>query len=92
MTTPFDVVKTQRQVDAAAQSEISSGTALAGSRRVTTLQLMLNIARSEGLSGWFKGVGPRVVKVAPACAIMISTYEIGKSIFAQFDGYGGEGH
>ena len=92
MTTPFDVVKTQRQVDAAAQSEISSGTALAGSRRVTTFQLMLNIARSEGVSGWFKGVGPRVVKVAPACAIMISTYEIGKSIFAQFDGYGGEGH
>eukprot|EP00946_MAST-07B_sp_MAST-7B-sp1_P004910 g4910.t1 len=95
MTTPFDVVKTQRQVDAAAQSEIggSRRAALAGGgQRVSTLQLMLNIARSEGLSGWFKGVGPRVVKVAPACAIMISTYEIGKSVFAQFDGYGGEEH
>jgi solute carrier family 25 protein 39/40 len=92
VTTPFDVVKTQRQVDAAARSEVGAAamatTASAAATKepqATTFQLMLNIARSEGLSGWFTGVGPRVVKVAPACAIMISTYEIGKSIFAKFD-------
>lgn len=27
------------------------------------------------------GFMPRVIKVAPACAIMISTYEFGKSFF-----------
>lgn len=92
ITTPFDVVKTHRQVDAVAESTVSADAAAgsvvsrAGSlRSASTSEIMLNIARSEGLSGWFTGVGPRVVKVAPACAIMISTYEIGKSIFGHID-------
>ncbi|TSQ23973.1 Solute carrier family 25 member 39 [Bagarius yarrelli] len=31
------------------------------------------------------GFLPRVIKVAPACAIMISTYEFGKSFFRQYN-------
>lgn len=29
----------------------------------------------------FSGFMPRVIKVAPACAVMISTYEFGKAFF-----------
>ena len=29
------------------------------------------------------GLAPRLVKVAPACAIMISTYEYGKQYFTE---------
>lgn len=36
------------------------------------------------------GFMPRVIKVAPACAIMISTYEFGKAFFQKInlDGQG----
>ena len=40
------------------------------------------IWREEGFSGLFSGVSARMIKVAPACAIMISSYEIGKHILA----------
>ncbi|MXQ97327.1 hypothetical protein E5288_WYG001899 [Bos mutus] len=29
----------------------------------------------------FSGLIPRLIKIAPACAVMISTYEFGKSVF-----------
>lgn len=34
-----------------------------------------------GVSGLFTGLVPRVIKVAPACAIMIATFEHGKIAF-----------
>lgn len=30
---------------------------------------------------WFLGLVPRIMKVAPSCAIMISSYEFGKAYF-----------
>ena len=47
----------------------------------STFELVSKITREEGISRLFTGVTPRVVKVAPACAIMIATYEVGKSYF-----------
>ena len=46
-----------------------------------TLQVMRSIIKEEGYSRLFTGVAPRVGKVAPACAIMISSYELGKWYF-----------
>lgn len=68
ITTPFDVVKTQRQVSSYAE-EARLG------------RILKNIMIRDGASGFFRGVVPRVAKVAPACAIMISSYEMGKRFF-----------
>lgn len=37
--------------------------------------------KKEGIQGLFRGLTPRIAKVAPSCAIMISTYEMGKVLF-----------
>ncbi|KAI9173339.1 Carrier protein, mitochondrial [Blastocladiella emersonii ATCC 22665] len=67
-TTPLDVAKTRRQLSTA-------GTP-------ARLYLILrSIGKREGVSGLFAGLVPRVAKVAPACAIMIGTYEYGKAAF-----------
>jgi solute carrier family 25 protein 39/40 len=68
ITTPFDVIKTQRQVSSYAE-EARLG------------RILKNILVSDGPTGFFRGLVPRVAKVAPACAIMISSYEMGKRFF-----------
>lgn len=95
LTTPFDVVKTRRQVEAsrgpgagtAAAQVASAGehVAKAAARPAAaavaehgTLGSLSCIARTEGLRGLFAGVTARVAKVAPSCAIMIASYELGK--------------
>ncbi|CBK25163.2 uncharacterized protein [Blastocystis hominis] len=66
LVNPFDVVKTQQQV--------RSGKAL------PSFGIMGSVYREEGVSGLFKGVGPRMVKSAVACAMMITFYEYGKEL------------
>ncbi|KAH8396339.1 hypothetical protein KR222_008650, partial [Zaprionus bogoriensis] len=43
------------------------------------------IYRLNGLRGVFSGLGPRLFKVAPACAIMISTFEYSKAFFYHYN-------
>ncbi|BFZ56494.1 Carrier protein, mitochondrial [Savitreella phatthalungensis] len=66
VTTPFDVAKTKKQIL---------------EREVTTPQLMRIIYAEEGVRGLWRGTVPRCLKVSPACAIMISSYELGKRFF-----------
>lgn len=73
VTLPFDVAKTRMQMNI----DRSAGTKPPG---VSTV--MRNIVATQGVSGLFTGVLPRVAKVAPACAIMIGTYEWMKDVFA----------
>jgi solute carrier family 25 protein 39/40 len=44
-------------------------------------RLLWHIFRTEGVPGLFRGWIPRTLRVAPACAIMISSYEVGKRVF-----------
>jgi solute carrier family 25 protein 39/40 len=78
LTTPFDVGKTRQQVFkdkiTATEGTIKE---LAPEQR-SMPRLLLHIFREEGLSGLWRGWVPRTLKVAPACAIMISSYEVGK--------------
>ncbi|KAJ3322114.1 hypothetical protein HDV06_003565 [Boothiomyces sp. JEL0866] len=64
-THPFDVVKTFQQVST-------------GSSHMTSL--FTSVYSQNGINGLFTGLTPRIARVAPACGIMISAYEIGKRI------------
>ncbi|XP_032806874.1 mitochondrial glutathione transporter SLC25A40 [Petromyzon marinus] len=79
-TLPFDVVKTRRQIELG-EMEITKG----AFRDISTWAAMKRIYWESGLRGLFAGFLPRVIKVAPACAIMISTYEFGKSFFRKLN-------
>ncbi|XP_053944102.1 probable mitochondrial glutathione transporter SLC25A39 isoform X6 [Cuculus canorus] len=81
LTLPFDVVKTQRQIELG-DSEVHPVTT---SKPSSTWLLMQRIRAESGTRGLFAGFLPRVIKVAPACAIMISTYEFGKTFFQKLN-------
>ncbi|XP_026873662.2 solute carrier family 25 member 39 isoform X1 [Electrophorus electricus] len=78
MTLPFDVVKTRRQIQL---GEMDTLGAAHLKKPSSTLHIMKGIWTETGYRGLFAGFLPRVVKVAPACAVMISTYEFGKAFF-----------
>ena len=110
VTTPFDVVKTRRQVlrpgpPSSQPPSIAVGSSSGGGLKppplftslhrdggphvaagavapsASTLTLLRAIWRNEGWAGVFAGWPARLARVAPSCAIMISTYEGGKLLF-----------
>jgi solute carrier family 25, member 39/40 len=80
LTMPFDVGKTRRQVFKDTASTVGGQRVLAPEER-SMLKFLWHIFREEGVSGLWRGWIPRTLKVAPACAIMISSYEVGKRTF-----------
>lgn len=81
-TTPFDVVKTRMQT---AATPLPPGgpaerVACLAARRLGTLDMLRTIWHTEGSAGLFAGVGPRVARAMPACAIVMSTYEVVKAL------------
>lgn len=74
LTMPFDVGKTKQQV-------VAQGLPLTESSTTDGMvKVLRGIYQKEGLSGLWRGCVPRMLKVAPACAIMISSYEVGKNL------------
>jgi solute carrier family 25 protein 39/40 len=65
VTVPFDVLKTRMQMDIDQHFVQKS-----------VIRIFREIIHTEGWRGLTKGVVPRATRVAPACAIMISCYEI----------------
>jgi solute carrier family 25, member 39/40 len=51
----------------------------------STLSSLRQIASTEGVAALWRGNQVRMLKVAPACAIMISSYELGKRILLDSD-------
>jgi solute carrier family 25 protein 39/40 len=43
------------------------------------------IYEEEGLEALWRGNAARCLRVAPACAIMLGCYEMGKSVFLNID-------
>ncbi|XP_051872576.1 probable mitochondrial glutathione transporter SLC25A40 [Pristis pectinata] len=80
LTLPFDVVKTRRQIEIGELDMMQSQKKLS-----STWKIMERIVSQSGFRGLFVGLLPRLMKVAPACAIMISSYEYGKSFFRKIN-------
>jgi len=74
LTTPIDVVKTRRQM---------SLTTAEQHYPTSSIAILRTIFQDEGIGGLFKGVIPRTAKVAPACALMITSYEFFKQVFLE---------
>ncbi|KAF8626521.1 hypothetical protein AX15_004826 [Amanita polypyramis BW_CC] len=66
ITSPFDVLKTRRQSLLMSSSH---------GRILGTTSLLFKVIRTEGVPALFAGNMPRMVKIAPACGIMIASYE-----------------
>jgi solute carrier family 25 protein 39/40 len=86
-TMPFDVGKTRTQVyHDSVGGKVANGAATKATTAIlpeeqSMVRLLWHIFRTEGIPGLFRGWIPRTLKVAPACAIMISSYEVGKRVF-----------
>lgn len=86
LTTPADVVKTRRQ----ALLKSRNSFVLQSSPSLNSIDCCSEVNASfwdcgkaivkyEGYRGLFRGLVPRVAKVAPSCAIMMTSYEICKT-------------
>lgn len=83
VTTPFDVGKTRQQVVRQAQGQKAGASTASHTplpEELSMPRFLAHIYKEQGLKGLFRGWVPRVAKVAPACAIMISSYEVGKKM------------
>ena len=78
VTTPFDVGKTRQQV--LERSKRETGKHILRPEERSMPSFLHSIWKEEGMGGLFKGWAARCLKVAPACAIMISSYEVGKKM------------
>ncbi|KAI5785134.1 mitochondrial carrier domain-containing protein [Pyronema domesticum] len=65
VTTPFDVGKTRRQIEGARPGASAY-------RNMSMLGTMVEIYKEGGIKGLWTGSVPRMLRVAPACAIMVS--------------------
>ena len=87
VTTPFDVGKTRQQVfihandfSAPSQNRRNMPASKLMPEERSMPRFLYHIFRTEGVPGLFRGWAARCLKVAPACAIMISSYELGKKM------------
>ncbi|KNC51375.1 solute carrier family 25 member 40 [Thecamonas trahens ATCC 50062] len=84
VTHPFDVAKTRRQIE---MYMPDSDARRASKVAQSTFQLLADMVAKESVASLYTGILPRLAKIAPACAIMISSYELGKHFFAVTTGY-----
>ena len=70
VVSPFDTLKTRRQ--ALLMTTVSGGVPQPTSLVSVTKELV----RTEGVRALYAGLTPRIAKIAPACGIMISCFEV----------------
>lgn len=78
VTTPFDVGKTRQQVTRHMGDAANKAAQTTRPEDQAMPRFLLHIYREQGLPGLFRGWAARCLKIAPACAIMISCYEFSK--------------
>uniref|UniRef100_A0A182MLZ8 Solute carrier family 25 member 40 n=1 Tax=Anopheles culicifacies TaxID=139723 RepID=A0A182MLZ8_9DIPT len=89
ITVPFDVVKTHQQIAFGEQFLYAQNGGDKAVKKpfkaIGTFETMGRIFQMNGIRGLFAGLTPRLVKVAPACAIMIASFEYGKNFFYRYN-------
>lgn len=80
VTLPMDVIKTRLQIELGEKMVRGNGSNISNNA-MKSVAIVKEIIHSEGVKGLFSGLVPRLIKVAPACAIMISSYEYCKRFF-----------
>ncbi|CCD23122.1 Mtm1p NDAI_0B00880 [Naumovozyma dairenensis CBS 421] len=83
-THPFDVGKTRWQISFFNAPDKALVTSSKNNKAVVSknmFKFLGNIWKTEGAGALYVGLLPRIIKIAPSCAIMISSYEISKKIF-----------
>jgi len=73
LTLPFDVIKTRQQM--------LLGDQMTSSKNMTILRTYSEVVAKDGHRALMAGFGPRILKVVPACAIMMSSYQFSKRYF-----------
>ena len=77
--TPADVIKTRLQIELGEKTLHENG--LNRKERLKSIVIARDILSNHGVKGLFAGLIPRLVKIIPASAIMISSYEFCKRHF-----------
>ncbi|QPG76571.1 hypothetical protein FOA43_003962 [Brettanomyces nanus] len=89
-TNPFDVGKTRFQVASEDEARYGTLSSLVNTSqgvlqnlesRESMFKFLYSIYRNEGIGALYVGIIPRCLKIAPACAIMVSSYEVSKKLF-----------
>lgn len=75
VTSPFDVLKTRKQALLMSGSVGGSGS----SKAVGSISVLREVIANEGAGALYAGIMPRIVKIAPACGIMIACFEVCRS-------------
>jgi len=74
-TTPADVVKTRMQT-----MQLKAASKTKSTKAHSAWSVLRGIVKEEGAAGIWRGSVARISKVAPACGIMITSYEFGKRL------------
>ncbi|TKY90419.1 hypothetical protein EX895_000417 [Sporisorium graminicola] len=88
LTHPFDVVKTRLQTQGSpreAEGRLSGSLRASRPLEVNVWTAMRQIVEKEGGKGLWKGLSPRTAKVAPACGVMIASFEVVGRALADLD-------
>jgi len=76
LTLPIDVIKTRQQMGI-------DGLNGNGNSSKTLREIITTLYSQEGPRGFFRGIGPRVAKAAPACGIMIASFQLCKNFLLE---------
>jgi len=80
VTTPFDVIYVNRVTQEVSARAGDAAVGVQGKSK-SAFEICTHIVRTDGfVRGLFRGVTPRVIKIAPSCAIVIASYEMFKRI------------
>lgn len=81
LTHPFDLIKTRRQIQLYELDPARQGLHEATTVPSSSISIIRTVIKEEGFFRLYSGLGARLGKIAPACAIMISAYEFSKQHF-----------